>query len=196
MYDEYSWDSLRTDTVLLREVRDPQNREAWERFMALYGPMIRSWCRRWFPQDAEDGVQEVYLRLVARLKKFEYNPAIGRFRGWLKTVTNRVMADLKDVIPPAARDTEAVLDHAMARVDLFELLAAKYDLELLEKAKRRVRRHVSKRTWSVYLETAENGRDPAELARELGMTRGAVDQAKCRVVSALRWEVLIREGLS
>jgi RNA polymerase sigma-70 factor (ECF subfamily) len=195
MFDDRSSDSVRTDVALLEEIRDPRNREAWERFIARYGPMIRGWCRHWFPHDAEDGVQEVYAKLVAHLKTFEYNPAIGRFRGWLKTVTNRLMADLKEVIPPAALYSEAVLDDAIARMDLFERLAAEYDLELLEKAKKRVRRRVSEQTWLAYVEMAEKGRDPAELARELGITPNAVYQAKHTVVSALRSEVMIRKGL-
>ena len=39
--------------------------------------MIRGWCRHWFPRETEDRVQDVYCKLVDRLKTFEYDPARG-----------------------------------------------------------------------------------------------------------------------
>ena len=74
-------------------------------------------------------------------------------------------------------------------------LAAEYDLELLETARELVRGRVMDRTWSAYVETAERGRKPPEVARELGMTAGAVYQARYNVITALRREIEIREGL-
>ncbi len=58
-------------------------------------PMIRGWCQRWFPREADDMVQEVMGELVFIMRSFTYKPEEGRFRGWLKTVTHRMMAHLK-----------------------------------------------------------------------------------------------------
>ena len=105
------------------------------------------------------------------------------------------MADLKRSMPLVVPDSDAVLDEAEAREDLFERLAAEYDLELLETARELVRGRVTERTWSAYVETAERGRKPAEVARELGMTVGAVYQAKYSVITALRREIEISRSL-
>jgi RNA polymerase sigma-70 factor (ECF subfamily) len=44
------------------------------------------------------------------------------------------------------------------------------------------------RTWQIFQRTAIEGRDAADVARELGMTARAVRQAKHRVVKRLREE--------
>jgi RNA polymerase sigma factor (sigma-70 family) len=186
----------RTHASLLLRVRDPGDHQAWAEFERRYRPMIEGWCRRWFPRETEDRVQDVYCKLVGRLRTFEYDPARGRFRGWLKTLTNRLMADLKRAPHPDLPVDESVLEQAEAGQDLFERLAAEYDLELLEMVKEHVQAQVTKQTWWIYVETAERGRDPAEVARELDMAVGAVYQARYRVSSALRREIEIREGLS
>ena len=107
-----SSDSMRTSTTLLRGVRDPQNHEAWEKFIARYGPMIRGWCRQWFPREADDKAYEVFSELVFRMINFEYDPGKGRFRGWLKTVTHNLMAKFKRELPPQVDDDQNPLDSA------------------------------------------------------------------------------------
>jgi RNA polymerase sigma-70 factor (ECF subfamily) len=158
--------------------------------------MIRGWCRHWFPHEVDDRVQDVYCKLVERLKTFEYDPARGRFRGWLKTLTQRLMADLKRAIRPTSSEGQDSLDEAEAREDLFKRLAAEYDLELLETAKESVRSRVLDRTWSAYVETAERGRKPSEVARQLHMSAGAIYQARYNVISELKREIENREALA
>jgi RNA polymerase sigma factor (sigma-70 family) len=190
-----NFDPARTHKTLLLEIRDPGDQQAWEEFHARYSPLIRGWCRRWFPREADDMVQEVMGELVLIMRSYTYQPEKGRFRGWLKTVTHRMMAQLKRSSKRVLVDIEA-LDGAEASTDLWERLAAEYDLELLEKAKENVRGCVEPRTWSAYLETAEQLRGPAEVAKELGMKVGAVYQAKYQVLNLLRQEVEILEHSS
>jgi RNA polymerase sigma-70 factor, ECF subfamily len=182
-------DSL-THASLLVRIRDARNHEAWAEFEARYGPMIRSWCRHWFPRETEDRVQDVYCKLIDRLRTFEYDPAKGRFRGWLKTVTNRLMSDLKGKEAGArVLSSDYFLAQVEAGQDLHDRLAGEYDLELLEAAKLRVSGRVEARTWSAYTELTERGRDPVEVAKELGFRIGAVYQAKYRVLAELKREI-------
>jgi RNA polymerase sigma-70 factor, ECF subfamily len=183
-----------TDPFLLIRVRAPGDQQAWVEFVGRYGPMIRGWCRRWFPRESDDMVQEVFARLVKCLREFDYQPEVGRFRGYLKTVTNRLMAALKERADPTSTDGGIRLDQVEMRHDLMRRLAAEYDLELLEIAKERVRGRVEPWTWSAYVETAERSRKPAEVAGELGMKVGAVYQAKYSVLTELRREIDILEG--
>jgi RNA polymerase sigma-70 factor (ECF subfamily) len=135
-------------------------------------------------------VQEVMILLARRLQTFDYEPGRGRFRGYLKTVTQRLMADLKEKEhgrPLAGGD--GLVEEIEASQDLEARLAAEYDLELLEKAKANVRSRVEPPTWSAYVETAEQGKKGAIVARKLGMTVGAVHQAKYNVLTLLREEV-------
>jgi RNA polymerase sigma-70 factor (ECF subfamily) len=186
-----------TSPSLLIRVRDTGDQRAWQEFYERYSPMIRGWCRHWFPRETDDKVQEVFVRLTKCLREFDYEPGKGRFRGYLKTVTNRLMADLKERSahePPI--DCEAAPDEVPARQDLWDRLAAMFDLELLEKAKAQVQSRVTDRTWSAYLAVVDQGRDPAEVAHELGMRVGAVYQAKSSVNGLLKQQIEILEGLS
>jgi RNA polymerase sigma-70 factor, ECF subfamily len=155
--------------------------------------MIREWCRQWFPNAADDMAHEVMVKLVFIMRSYTYQPEKGRFRGWLKTVTYHLMADLKRSSKRVVVDFEA-LEGALAPIDLNDRLAAEFDLELLEEAKQNVRGRVEPRTWVVYLETAEQGRKGAEVARELGMRVGAVYKARRIVLGALREQVKTLAG--
>ena len=194
-----TFDSSATSASLLIRLRDTGDHQAWEQFHQRYGPMIRAWCRQWFPRETDDMVQEVLLRLTKCLKEFEYQPNKGRFRGYLKTVTQRLMSDLKDRaarLPVTDGDCELLPDQLQAPQDLMDRLAAEFDLELLEQAKERVRGRIEDQTWRVYEETAERFRDSAEVANELGMKVGAVYQAKHRVMTELRREIEMHESLA
>jgi RNA polymerase sigma-70 factor (ECF subfamily) len=194
--DEPSTDSMRTYPSLLEEVRDPRNHEAWGRFIARYGPMIRGWCRQWFPREADDRAYDVFSELVFRMVTFEYDPSQGRFRGWLKTVTHRLMARLKDGEWRLLGDGCQSPDSLEATEDLEARLAAEFDLELLEIAKERVRGRVADHTWRAYVETAERGRRPAEVAEELGLKVGTVYQARYSVINELGREIEDLQGLA
>src|SRR6516162_5443722 len=124
-----SSETTRTDPKLLDEIRDLSNQEAWEKFVVRYQPMIRGWCRQWFPHEADDKACEVLYELVFRMVTFEYKPGKGRFRGWLKTVTHNLMAKLKNSVFRQVDDGQFALELVEAGDDLAARLAAEFDLE-------------------------------------------------------------------
>jgi RNA polymerase sigma factor (sigma-70 family) len=184
-----SFDPAQTRQSLLIRLHDLEDQQAWEEFYARYAPMIGGWCHQWFPRETENMVHEVMLLLVRRLREFVYDPA-KTFRGYLKTVTHRLMADLKE--KESARraiNGDGLVEEVEAGEDLLARLAREFDLELLQQAKDNVRARVEPRTWSAYVETAEQGRKGAEVAIELDMKVGAVHQAKYQVLTLLKQEV-------
>jgi RNA polymerase sigma-70 factor, ECF subfamily len=185
-----SFDPARTRPSLLIDIRDPLDQQAWQEFHTRYAPMIRGWCLQWFPRETDDMVQEVLQLLARRLRTFEYEPGPHRFRGYLKTVTHHLMADLKEKERARrAVNGDGVVEEVEASIDLEARLASEFDLELLEKAKNNVRGRVEPHTWSAYVETAEQLRRPVEVAKELGMKVGAVYQARSHVLTLLKQEV-------
>lgn len=88
----------RTGTTLLVLLRDPADPQAWNAFVERYTPKVLAWCRQWGLQaaDARDVTQEVLYKLAEGLRRCPYDPAKGRFRGWLKAVTRNAWADLRD----------------------------------------------------------------------------------------------------
>lgn len=81
--------SLNTSASLLIRIRDPQDGEAWDQFMDIYTSIVRDYCfqRRLQKNDIDDLVQDVMSSVAKAIRTFEYDPARGRFRAWLGTVT-------------------------------------------------------------------------------------------------------------
>jgi RNA polymerase sigma-70 factor (ECF subfamily) len=77
-----------TPLTLLERVRanDP---EAWARLVALYRPLVLSWCTRAgvHAADAEDVAQEVFLAAAHALDHFRRDRPGDTFRGWLRVIT-------------------------------------------------------------------------------------------------------------
>src|SRR4051794_11675033 len=68
---------------------------AWQRLVALYGPLVYSWARRGGlrAEDAADVVQEVFRALVAHIGNFRQDRPGDSFRGWLWTITHNKVRD-------------------------------------------------------------------------------------------------------
>jgi RNA polymerase sigma factor (sigma-70 family) len=186
----------RTGSVLFVLLGDLTDRAAWHDFVERYGPNIYGWCRKWGLQeaDAQDVTQNVLIRLVRKLHQFHYDPTKGKFRGWLRTVTQHAWSDYLEIrreTPLGGGDstTMDILQSVAARADLQEALAESYDLELLAEAQARVRLQVTPRDWQIFQSLALEGRAGPDVAHELDMKVTAVLMAKSRVQKKLRDEV-------
>src|SRR5262245_41036847 len=84
-----------TGSALLDVLQNPMDNRAWSIFVKRYGPKISAWCRRQGLRQGgvEEVTQKVMVKLVVKLRKFTYEPRKGRFRGWLKKVTDNVLSD-------------------------------------------------------------------------------------------------------
>ena len=60
--DSQNFDAARTHESLFERLRGNTDQQAWEEFHDRYAPMIRGWCRHWFPREMDDMVQEVFTR--------------------------------------------------------------------------------------------------------------------------------------
>src|SRR5262249_31800559 len=79
-----------TRVSILMRVKDPTDQSAWAAFDAIYRPMLIRYARArgLSDADAEDVVQHCLATLVQHVHSFEYDPAKGRFRSWLRTLVN------------------------------------------------------------------------------------------------------------
>ena len=87
---------LRTNpSIFLRLNRtDTRARQvAWREFHDRYAPIISAFARKLgaHPQDLDDIVQDVLTGFYSTSPTFTYDPAKGRFRGYLKTCTCHVL---------------------------------------------------------------------------------------------------------
>jgi RNA polymerase sigma-70 factor (ECF subfamily) len=183
-----------TPLSLLDRVRanDP---EAWRRLVGLYRPLVLHWCARAGAHgaDAEDVAQEVFAAAAAGLTGFRRDRPGDTFRGWMRGITrNQALLYFRrkgrqPVAEGGAEAWQRLLDVASPRggSDPEETIEVG---RLYRRALELVQAEFEERTWQAFWLTAIEGRAPADLAEELGMTAAGIRQAKSRVLRRLREE--------
>jgi RNA polymerase sigma-70 factor, ECF subfamily len=205
-----------TSLSLLRRAQqdDP---EAWLRIVHLYGPLVLFWCRRagLSEHDAQDVCQETFGAVARALPKFHRDRSGDTFRGWLRTVTSRKLADFarrrtkepKAVggtdyqnfvaglpVEPPASSAIPMPDDVLSQGDRRDQddPECTQEAQICRRALDFIRSEFEERTWRAFWRTAIDGQNATEVAQELETTSAAVRKAKSRVLSRLRAEL---EGL-
>jgi RNA polymerase sigma factor (sigma-70 family) len=170
---------------------DPGREVAWAEFYRVYAPMICGFARRMGASSAEveDLVQDVLRAFFAASPEFQYDPAKGRFRGYLKTCVWNKMRALRQ---RASREA-ATLDVLAAADDatVEETWNDVWETEKLHRALAAVRERYAnnperERTFRAFEMTTLLGRPTDAVAADLGISEESVRQAKARVNKALR----------
>jgi RNA polymerase sigma-70 factor (ECF subfamily) len=177
-------------SLFLKLRRDGAEREiAWSEFFDIYSPIICAYARRRgaTTEMADDVVQEVMRRFFQAIPTFVYTPDKGRFRGYLKTCTSRVLSELRKRQCHEVEQTGEVED-ASDEADLWNREWQKRRLAMaLERVRRQYSRRVdSLKTFKAFEFCAFYQRQPSEVALELGMSIDSVHAAKSRVLVSLR----------
>jgi RNA polymerase sigma-70 factor (ECF subfamily) len=173
-----------------------QQPDAWRRLVTLYGPVVYGWCKRQGlqPSDAEDLVQEVFRTVLRRIGDFRRDRPGDTFRGWLWTITR---FKIGDYIRRAAANPRAA-GGSEARLRLEQLpneewlssdAATPGEGSLYRRALDRIRAEFEPATWDAFWRVVAEGRRPADVAAELGLSLNAVYLAKSRVLRRLREEL-------
>jgi len=183
-------------TLMMRLQKSPADPRAWDEFVERYRPMIRAWCLKWHLQesDADDVVQEVLVKLLAAINRFQYDPDRS-FRAWLKTVTQHALFDFVAARRNRPGQLEALFDQLAkstdARTDLEQRLEHAFDAEVLELAMHRVKKRVKPATWDAFQLTVVEGLTGAAAAAKLQRPVAHVFVAKNRVQKMLQEEARI-----
>jgi RNA polymerase sigma-70 factor, ECF subfamily len=182
-----------TSLSLLQRVKE-QDSDAWDRLVDLYGPLIFLWCRRagLNREDAKDVVQEVWIALKPRICSFRRDRPKDSFRGWLYGITRNKIGDHWRNREPRGKGGSSaaeVLGNVPApQSDSDELVASDKQI-LMRQALEIIRPEFENRIWRAFWRVAVDECPAKEVAAELGMTVGAVYQAKYRVLHRLRDEM-------
>ena len=184
-----------TRPSLLRRLRDPDDRAAWEEFDRRY----REWLIRFFRRrqvgfaDAEDLVQRVFASLATGLPGFTYDRSRGRFRDYLFRCARNALAGRKKNCPDGAGGALFHLEADSYAIDVEdETLTRIWEQEWVghhcRMALVTLRQSASPRDVSI-LERSLAGATIPELAREFGLAETAVLKVRQRIKA--RMEVVI-----
>jgi RNA polymerase sigma-70 factor (ECF subfamily) len=197
-----SFDSLSTSPTLFEQVKQ-RDTEAWSRFAELYSPLVYRWARQCGLQasDAADVVQEVFTSVARTINNFQTDEPTASLRGWLWTITrNQVRLYFRRLKgrPAAVGGSTAnyFLGQQPAEESGSSLIErdeapAGFDVQasLVHRAVQLMRQDFQPQTWQAFWRLVVDGCSVAEVAEQLGLTPGAVRQAKFRVLTRLQSEL-------
>lgn len=184
-----------THTTLLARLSDRGDHAAWRVFFDRYGDLIRSFAMRQGlqPADCEDVVQDVLAALIKSMPGFTYDPAKGKFRSYLKTVTVRAVFRQKC---QGRREIELeTVEDAIHEPTAEDALEKQWELSWrryhVQRALRRLEGEFNEKDRTAFARYALAGREASETAETLGISVEHVWQAKSRILKRLN--VLIGE---
>jgi RNA polymerase sigma-70 factor, ECF subfamily len=182
-----------THASLLLALQGQEKRQvAWAIFDARYRDVIHGWCRRrgLRADVADDLTQDVLIKVLQELPRYNHDPSRGQFRSWLKTVVSHALVDHHR---RQARHPEPVAVGGGSYLDgKTGLETPRAADELCEEIERRantmaaavfegVRARVQETTWQSFYQWMVLKRPAADVARELGLTTAAVYKNSDRV---------------
>jgi RNA polymerase sigma-70 factor (ECF subfamily) len=191
-----------TSLSLLARIKDREG-SAWGRLAELYTPLVRRWCVGWGLQeaDAADVMQEVLLSVSRNVHNFKREQTGGSFRSWLRTIAYHKACDIwkqRDALGDGGTGGSEALQrlHEIAATRNEPPMSEENDPEeaslLYRRAVALVLTDFEESTATAFWHVVVNGRAPADVAADLGLTTNAVYLAKARVLARLRQEF---EGL-
>ena len=177
-----------TRSSMILELQAP-SATRWKSFVLVYSPLLRFWIsRKHVPVSAREDILQECLKSIFlgigefRRHKFE----AGSFRGWLRTIVNRRIADY---FRNSAGDKTAPpeLLSGIEERDPAELVAEEVALKELEaRALHLIRESTAERTWQMFWLSTVEQVPTAEIAKQFGVSSAAVRVAKARVIGRLR----------
>ncbi|HYV38503.1 MAG TPA: sigma-70 family RNA polymerase sigma factor [Gemmataceae bacterium] len=184
----------KTSLTLLDQVRK-RDKDAWDRLVSLYAPLVYHWCKVAGLQtaDVEEVCQEVFLAVARKIVGFHHDQPGDSFRGWLRTITKNKINDRS--FPPGGQGTGGSAAHQ--RLQEMPATAAAEEVNPDAQAVEKnilYRRAVEMIEMSFEPNTRRAfwlliaGQKANDVAAELQMSAGAVYVAKSKVLKRLREE--------
>lgn len=192
---------LNTRESLLGRLKDWEDERSWRDFFETYWRLIYSTARKGGLSDAEsqEVVQETVITVAKQMKGFKYDPAIGSFKGWLKLITRRRIADQYRKRKPQEigitdggtagggtwamdRLPDAAAENADAAWE------ADWRQSLLDRAVELVRTQVSPRQYQIFDLYVLRQWPASQVAASLDISTAQVHLAKHRVQSQIKKE--------
>ena len=187
-------DSPQTRLSLLVRLRDGLDERAWTEFVEVYAPLIHGFACKQGLQDADaaDLMQEVFRAVARAIKRFEYDPQRGTFRGWLFTVVRNKLRNFLVRHKRQCRGSgdsavqEMLAEYAAPQEDQVEMWERECERRRFDWAAERARGEVQDSTWQAFWRSAVEGQSGQQVAEALGMRVAAVYLAKSRVMARIK----------
>ncbi len=184
-----AWPSTRE--TLIGRLQQQSDGPEWGLFVEVYGPLLYHFCRRRGVQDADarDVTQNVILSVRRGIDRFTYDPALGKFRSWLGTITSREIGRQRRGSQRAGLPSEAVTNGAHHPADNEATWIVEFNSHICQTALDRIRPDFEALTWQAFEMLWIHDVKPRDVAIQLHKAPDWVYQAKFRVLRRLEKEV-------
>lgn len=194
---------LPTRSSLLSRLRKWDDKRSWDEFVRTYERLIHSVALKagLREQEARDVVQETLVSVAKEMPDFQYDPKKGSFKGWLKLVTRRRIADFwrknsrqVRLAEPFENDdgtSRDPLEHYAdpAAENLDDIWDSEWKKHLFTSALERVKGQVSARAYQIFDLCVLQEKSTTEAAEAVGVSAGNIYITKHRVALLLKKEV-------
>ena len=186
-------DPSKTRFSLILRLKENADAEDWQQFCELYQPLIYRIGRLGGLQeaDANDFVQDVLVRVAKSVSQFETDSRLGSFRGWLGTIARNLLIDFlrQQSRLPVTADGSGVarlIAQLPGRGDETQFYESQFQKRIFFWAASEVKPAFSNSTWQAFWQTSVDQLPMEQVAKELGISTGAVYIARSRVIARLR----------
>jgi RNA polymerase sigma factor (sigma-70 family) len=192
-------DSTTSPSLLIR-IRNPGDVDAWGQFLDLYTTIVRDYCyqRKLQTADVDDIAQDVMALVTKTIQSFDYDPAKGRFRAWLGTVTaNTIKTHLtrearrrkKSTVPNGYEHTDLSVGLPVHCSDPDSKWVEIFSERIFSAACARIRHNFNVVAWECFEATWIRNESASEIAGKLGISVHSVYVNKSRVLKRLESEI-------
>lgn len=193
----------RTRMTLIERLKEWEDHESWDEFVAIYEKMIFGVSIRCglTPEEAKDAVQETLVSVSKNIGKFKADPGFGSFRSWLMKlarwrISNQIRQRPKeDLARVHFNDAGARQDVSTATEEqipdasenqLEALWQEEWMKNLQETAMTKLKRQVPARHYQILHALVIDGMPASKVARMLGTNSAMVHLVKHRLLSKFK----------
>lgn len=184
---------LATRSSMIRDLKlEEVSQKRWQEFELIYKPLLLFWMRKKnVPASAEDEVlQECWISAFKAIGNFERGADKGTFRGWLRTIVHRRVADYFRKVPKDQGVSPELLNAIATpeQKDANELEGEEDALREIEVRALEVVRSTlkTKNTWDMFWMTTVEKVPTEEVAKKFNVSKAGVRMAKQRVLKRLK----------
>lgn len=177
-----------TRSSLLMRVRDRGDDHAWSDFHNLYAPLIYGIARSrgLSHDDAEEVRSACYETIVKQIGDMEYDRNRGRFRGWLRTIVDRRIADQYRKQRPGALDSHELAGIPDSDATLDEMWETEWRRHHLRFCMSKARLMVSETTYRAFCLLVDEDSPVDAVCAQLQLTPNQVYKAKSQMLAKIR----------
>ena len=178
-----------TRSSVLKAVADTENEAAWQRLFDLYAGLVFSIARSkgLNEEEADDVVQDVFIRLAEFLPTFEYSRTKGRFRSYLINLVYNLIIDKWRMHQREDERMRAYKDEVVNMTPADKDFAEReWQEAALEEALRRIKPEVRPEHYAAFVASAVEGQDTETVMRLYNLSCDNLYQIRKRLTAKLR----------